>query len=965
MKNYFTILFSVFIINTGLSQQLLIEDFNSTGGVLPAGWQSIDNDPEPHNNIPKWDMWHVSGSQTNSDSVIAASSWLNPATATADDWLISPPVATIYDSITLNWKAGSALANYLESYEVYVSTGNTITDFLATNPIYSTPGELSGALHQRSVSFGSFGGQQVYVAFRLTGQDKFRLEIDDIELVSAGSFNLNDFCANSIDITTSLGLGEGIPGVSGPYDNTLATHHSTDPTTGFECFYDLDTTGAQAPLIDNSLWFTFVGDGKTYEITSTDCGGGINYIPLGDTQFALYSGTCGSLTPVDCNEDYASAPTGFYPAGLIIPTTLGVTYYLMVDGWTNLTNGTYSVGEFCIQFTEQGTNFCFAGDLLTTPIAVCNSGTATIQVSNEIVPSTGEFGWIFSNSQGGTGGPTGNLTNGQFSVGRPNPFTFDSDLNGLFSYNNLPPLNGVWVVYAFSYYDFLDPEGSICSITSDSVLIDFRTGIPTALFSQSITGTSVSFTNTSTNSTSYSWNFGDGNTSTAINPTHTYAGLGTYNVVLVATNSCGTQQFSQSVTLGSAPTAGFSSNTSSGCSPLIVNFSDASTGNPTSWNWSFPGGTPSNSTQQNPTVTYNSAGSFDVFLTVTNALGNNSNSQTSYISVTSAPVAAFSSSVSYNTVTFMNNSTGATSYNWNFGDGNTSTMTNPVHTYAGPGTYNVTLSAINSCGNIISSQQVVISSGSGPVAAMTSNLNSGCAPLVVNFTDQSSGNPTSWNWSFPGGIPSTSTLQNPTVSYNSVGMYDITLTVGNASGSNTTSYANHVEVKDAPNAAFNFSVTGADATFTNNTTLGASSYSWDFGDGNISSTTNPVHTYASNGTYTVTLTATNACGTDIHTETVVVSLSTALEDQNELTGLTVLPNPNTGLFQVDVNGKPLETLELQVLNVLGVKVHEQIVDFSSGQLTTNIDLGNVPAGTYILAVIHGTKVNFKKIAVVE
>ncbi len=149
----------------------------------------------------------------------------------------------------------------------------------------------------------------------------------------------------------------------------------------------------------------------------------------------------------------------------------------------------------------------------------------------------------------------------------------------------------------------------------------------------------VSFTDQSTNNpTSWSWDFGDGSTSTQQNPSHTYNTAGTYNVSLTATNDCGsgietkTNYITVSDPTCDLPVAEFSGTPTSGNSPLTVSFTDQSTNNPTSWSWDFGDG--SSSTQQNPSHTYNSAGSYTVSLTATNSCGANTKTKIDYITVT-------------------------------------------------------------------------------------------------------------------------------------------------------------------------------------------------------------------------------------------------------------------------------------------------------------------------------------------
>jgi len=134
-------------------------------------------------------------------------------------------------------------------------------------------------------------------------------------------------------------------------------------------------------------------------------------------------------------------------------------------------------------------------------------------------------------------------------------------------------------------------------------------------------------------------------------------------------------------------------------------------------------------------------------------------------------------------VYFTDISTGSpTSWSWNFGDGQTSTQRNPSHLYAA-GTYTVTLTATNSAGsNTVTKARYVTVSNSGPVADFTGNPTTGPAPLNVQFTDISTGSPTSWSWNFGDG--GTSPQRNPSHLY-AAGTYTVTLTATNPAGSKT------------------------------------------------------------------------------------------------------------------------------------------------------------------------------------
>ena len=311
----------------------------------------------------------------------------------------------------------------------------------------------------------------------------------------------------------------------------------------------------------------------------------------------------------------------------------------------------------------------------------------------------------------------------------------------------------------------------------------------------------VTFTDKSSNSpTSWKWSFGDGKTSTEQNPVYTYTKAGIYTVVLTASNAGGSNTVTKSkyinvTTATPKPVAAFSAIPTSGNAPLKVQFTDKSTGSPTSWKWSFGDGT--TSTKQNPVHKYSKAGKYTVSLTAKNAKGSNTATKTNYVTVVAKPVAAFSASPTSGraplNVKFTDISTGTpTSWKWTFGDGTTSTKQNPVHKYSAAGNYAVTLTVSNSAGSNTLTKTGYIKVVAKPVAAFSASPTSGKAPLSVKFTDKSTGTPTSWKWTFGDGT--TSTKQNPVHKYSKAGKYTINLTVKNAAGSNTKIMSGYITV---------------------------------------------------------------------------------------------------------------------------------------------------------------------------
>ena len=200
-----------------------------------------------------------------------------------------------------------------------------------------------------------------------------------------------------------------------------------------------------------------------------------------------------------------------------------------------------------------------------------------------------------------------------------------------------------------------------------------------------------------------------------------------------------------------------------------------------------------------------------------------------------APVANFTADL---TVKFTDTSTNSpTRWEWNFGDGSTSTEQNPVHVFSGEGTYHVTLVATNAGGSSdVRSMDITVNRVlTPPVANFTADKTEGTTPLTVKFTDTSTNSPTGWEWNFGDG--STSTEQNPEHTFSGEGTYTVTLVATNGDGSsNEKSMVITVNrVPTPPVADFTADKTEGPAPltvkFTDTSTNSPTGWEWNFGDG--------------------------------------------------------------------------------------------------------------------------------------
>lgn len=338
-----------------------------------------------------------------------------------------------------------------------------------------------------------------------------------------------------------------------------------------------------------------------------------------------------------------------------------------------------------------------------------------------------------------------------------------------------------------------------------------------------------------------------------------------------------------------APVADFSGTPTTLCVGNSVSFSDLSTNTPTSWSWTFTGGTPSSSTAQNPTITYNTPGTYQVQLTATNTGGSDAETKVGYITVNGVPsnAGAITGSVSEcddaTAVAYsISTVSGATGYTWTVPAGATVASgqgTTNITVDFGTTSGNVAVTPTNSCGNGGQSSKAVTIApcGSVPVADFSANATTVCLGESINFSDLSTNSPTSWLWNFGDGGSSSS--QNTTYTYNTPGTYTVTLTATNGSGSDDEVKTNLITVNVLDDASFNYSQSSycQDGLNPTPTILGTQGGTFTRSPAGlvINSSTGMIDLSASpTGTYTITYTTGGVCSDAQNVQVTIVNCGT-------------------------------------------------------------------------------------------
>ncbi|MEZ4982478.1 MAG: T9SS type A sorting domain-containing protein [Saprospiraceae bacterium] len=227
------------------------------------------------------------------------------------------------------WMEISVVVDQINDFNKIILDGNEIY-----SGKFSTTTDLNGSLIDDDLSLAGIN----FYPF----DTQYEFYIDDVYFYKSTELPGN-LCSGSIDLNGLLGKAFNVPQISSGYSNAGFTTESPDPTDGVNCFSD-----AGNPL-HQTIWFTVIGDGEQYDISALTNPNGPcainNSFPNGDAQFAIYSGTCDQLTPVECAEDRSMNDRS---PGTILTLEDGVEYFIMVDG-TDIYSS-LPEGEFCMQF---------------------------------------------------------------------------------------------------------------------------------------------------------------------------------------------------------------------------------------------------------------------------------------------------------------------------------------------------------------------------------------------------------------------------------------------------------------------------------------------------------------------------------------------------------------------------------------------------------------------------------------
>ncbi|MES2689996.1 MAG: PKD domain-containing protein [Bacteroidota bacterium] len=484
----------------------------------------------------------------------------------------------------------------------------------------------------------------------------------------------------------------------------------------------------------------------------------------------------------------------------------------------------------------------------------------------------------------------------------------------------------------------------------------------------------VTFNNTSTGDSSFTWTFGDFDSAFVRNPTHTYAGAGSYTVCLKRKGPVCFDSTCKTITiLPDSCNVNADFTYSINHTTRTVTFNNISTGLPDSnyqWYFGFSG----TSTLKNPVYTFGAAGTYMVCLY---KFGNTCwDSTCKIITIDSIVPCQASFTHTYDSLTgtlnFTNTSAGTgLTYLWTFGgpNGGTSTTKNPSYHYPYNGTYLVCLKVTRTNPACTSTICDTITISQGP------NL---CKPITYMIQDSSNKNkyifaayigPDTANryyWDFGDGTTSTQSNLNHT--YANPGMYYVCVTTirfdGCVSKVCDTVYV-PTDSTMACHADFSYtlypdSIDGINriAVFTNLSTGNQLIYHWSFGDGGMSNDESPMHYYDSNGVFYACLVVRDTLGTcndtickviyiGADTTTGLASLSGSLND------FKVYPVPFNDVLKIRFAARTDKPVSIRIYNTLGILQHEETRPVLIGTNEYEVNAERLAKGIYFIELSNG------------
>ena len=462
--------------------------------------------------------------------------------------------------------------------------------------------------------------------------------------------------------------------------------------------------------------------------------------------------------------------------------------------------------------------------------------------------------------------------------------------------------------------------------------------------------------------------------STTYNLNYTPSSPGTYSVCLLGFDGSGNicDTTCSSITIQSAGcNADFTYVDSLG-GGLVFFYPNSAFNSNYNYYWTFGNGNTSSS--YSPSQTYNTPGNYIVCLTVTDSLGNCTDTYCDSVVIGSTPCFVNMSAYQSSGVIYGNNYSSSSSYQWFVYDGSGNLVHNTagynlVYTTSAGGTYTVCLYGYDFAGNICDTICTAVTVPVFNCDASFSHIDTaGGTWFIPNSAFNVNYN---YSWTFDNG--NTSSSYSPFQTF-TPGTYVVCLTVSDSLGNCWDTYCDTLVVPGVPCQAEYiwfvdsvFSAGSPNTVYIFDLSQGNNlSYFWDFGDGNTSTVQYPSHVYANNGSYLICLTVTDSAGncTDTYCDTIDYTTrasgftinvlpysaigSVDVEEHSSLELTKLYPNPATEQINIEINSNGSRTVDMMITDIFGKTIQSQTINVSSGSTVHNLDVTSLAKGSYFI-----------------
>jgi PKD repeat protein len=613
-------------------------------------------------------------------------------------------------------------------------------------------------------------------------------------------------------------------------------------------------------------------------------------------------------------------------------------------GETDSTYTASAAGTYTVIVTNS--NGC---STTSAPVTFTIANNPTVNITGAVTVCEGDSVPLIANATAGSGTITGyQWQESNVDISGATDSAYDATASGSYT---------VIVTNSFGCTAASAPV----SVTVNAAPVVSITGV-SAICSGNMTTLTANAVPGSGSITGYQWQESNVDIPGETDSTYDAITIGTYTVIVTNSNGCSTTSAAFTVTVATSPTVSITGNTGVCAGSVLTSTAIAGSGIITGYQWQESNVNISGATDS----TYNATVSGSYTVIVTNSFGCTATSAPLSIIIYAAPTVSVSGinfACAGNGATLTANATAGsgfiTGYQWQENNVDIPGDTNSTYTATTAGSYSVIVTNSNGCST--TSIPFTFTIANLPTANITGNMGLCAGDSTLLSANATAGSGSISNYQWQQSNIDIAGANDSSYYATSVGSYTVIVT--NTFGCTASSAPVSVTLLPLAIAGYTYTTVGDSVSFTN-TSTNATSYSWDFGDASpLDTNANPSHIYPIDGSYIVTLTVTNSCGTNTFTDTIVI-ITSGISIINNSNEFSIYPNPVSNQLNIQFNSSFSEDFVLTVFNSLGQVKYSQTVSKATGDTYLVVDVSEFARGCYTLQ-LTGSHSIFRSKFIVE